>query len=107
MTFELIERRDTYNRRGDVIRTERRTVATFDDAVAMLAESYRRDPRCGFLISLTDRHCVSLQREHNAAPIDFAEIFRIVEGDEAYLAVIEGRAPGQVESEWIAAKLAR
>lgn len=107
--FSVVQIRTTYDRAGHVVSQEQTTVGRFADHKALYRYLFDRSDKPGVLayfLTLNDRESVRLSKRYNGAEIDFAEIFRMVEGDEAFNAVMEDRAPAQVEELWAAAQVA-
>jgi hypothetical protein len=103
--FTVIQTIRTYNRRGDVIRTDAAEVFASEDVLATVRYRYA-NARGGHIVDANDARSISLSTERDGQRIDFSEMFRLVEGDEAYNAVLEERAPAVAEETWIASKAA-
>lgn len=105
--FSVVQICETYNLRGDVSSTTETPVGEFADALDMYAHVYGNpEIRHGYLLKLNDRQRVRWEKRFNGERVTFAEIFRMVEGEEAFRAVDEERAPAVNEEDWVAAKLA-
>jgi hypothetical protein len=104
--FQVIETTRRYNRRGDVIASSDRVVFETADPIAATRFRYSVAPKCGHFVSLDNVRGVTLSTVQDGERVTFADVFRIVEGDEAYHAVIEDRAPPVAEATWIASKAA-
>lgn len=106
--YSVVQIRITYNRAGHVVSQAQTVVEQFPDHKAMYRYLFERSAKPGTLahfLTLNDRESVRLTKRYNGAEIDFAEIFRMVEGDDAFNAVMEDRAPAQVEELWAAQQL--
>jgi hypothetical protein len=104
--FQFIDQVRAFNRPTDQrsIREIGRTnvvVGQSADPVEMLAASLATPTR-----KPGPREGVFRLYLHNGLPVDFADIFRIVEGQEAFDAVMEDRAPAVDLESWVASKAA-
>lgn len=105
-TFHVIEITRTFNRRGAVVATAEREVAKFARAIDATAYRFERCPRDCHWVEINDRRSVTLEtRNAEGANIGFQDVFRMVEGEDAYEAVLAGRAPPVAEVTWIASKM--
>lgn len=104
MTYRIVQIVDTYDRRGNIARSDKSEVFSSDDVLETVRYRYSKSAT-GYLISLTDNECVRLVTERvDGSVIDFSEIYRIVEGDAAYHAVLNGDAEPVSEEVWIVSK---
>ena len=104
--FTLFIKTETYDRRGNSIDhlTTLEPVMSSEDIRDIMVERYTRDRRSGYLIELNDRRCVKLTtRDASGKEIFFSDAFEILEGTEAFLDVLEGRAPAQDAASYVAA----
>ena len=105
--FHVYEISRTFNHRGAVVRTDERRLASFEQAVDATAYRFKLEPRGCHMMSITDKRSISLTtRDDAGAEVSFADVFRMTEGQEAYDAVLSGKAPPVDEVSWIAGKLA-
>lgn len=98
--FSIVKNTANYNTRGDVISTTNETVFESED----LAETmkYRHaNSKGGYFVSIDNKKCITLRTVHEGAQLSFAEIFRIIEGDEKYQAVMNDMAPAQNEYDYV------
>lgn len=105
--FSVIKKTETFNRRGDVINTATALMFTSSDLVETVKFRYSVDPTGGYCVTKAFagmEKFVTMFTEHNGVKISFAEMYRIIEGDDAYNAVMDEIAPPVNEKEWIASK---
>jgi len=102
MTFSIIKVTKTYNKRGDVIATKNETVFTSWIALETMAYRYA-NAKGGCFVSSNRKAGVFLEtRDANGERIFFADLFKHIEGEEAFNDVMNGDAPSEVEAEYLA-----
>ena len=101
MTFSINKVTKTYNARGDVIATKEETVFNSWSALASIAYRYE-NANGGHVVSVNDREGVFLEtKDANGDRVFFADLFKHIEGEEAFNDVMNGDAPSENEAEYI------
>ena len=101
--FKVIQTVDYYDWRGAIVRTDKSIVFTSDDVLKTVEWRYARcESGCFVKVDAKQSVTLATSRENNI--IDFGEIFRLVEGDAEYLAVLNGQRDAVSEREWFAAR---
>jgi hypothetical protein len=102
--FTVRQITNTFNRRGDVIATSTKVLFETPDALDSIRFRYSKSESGCWLGQITDHESNRMETLHNGVRVDFAELFRIIEGDSAYEAVLSGEADSVSEKEWLATK---
>jgi hypothetical protein len=106
--FQVIEKTTFYTARGDVRCETSSVVFESADPVECLAYRYQVSPNGHGVGEVTSRSSVSVSTfREDGSRFPFDELFRMVEGQEAYDAVMNGEAPSQNEAAWLKEQLRR
>lgn len=102
--FHIVEVTETFNANGKVIRADKNIVFSSESPIEMLKQCYAIDPDLGYCVTKpatrmkTFKH---LERYQDDVKLNFAKIFRIVEGEAAYQSVLEDLDVCINEKDWM------
>jgi hypothetical protein len=102
--FQVIETTAHYNRRGDVVRTDRRELFASPCPVACAKFRYRLDPVGGHSLGVNHQRGICIGTERDGQRFGFEAMFRLIEGDDRADRVLSGDLPAQSEKPWVAAQ---
>lgn len=110
MIYQVIQVVDRYDWRGRISQTNRTVVFSHKDVIKTVRYRYTQ-AEYGCYVTVNEHASVRFETNrigyvgHDCHDlIDFGEIYRIVEGDAAYLAVLNGEAEAVSEKAWLATK---
>lgn len=102
--FHIVEVTETFNANGTVIKTDRNIVFSSESPIEMLKHCYAVDPDLGYCVTKPATRMKTfkyLERYQDDVKLNFAKIFRIVEGEAAYQSVLEDLDVCIDEKEWL------